>query len=86
MSVTHYVALSLVVAATSIAPMPAGTGLAPVQNSCQFSAGVGADQACGMQDNPNNNDDTSGRWLYPGIGVVVVPPGSGVGVDIGGAR
>ena len=80
MSVIHYVALSLLVAATSTGPTPAGAGLTPVQNSCQFSAGVGADQVCGTQD---TNDDTPDRWLYPGIGVVVAPPGSGVGVGVG---
>jgi hypothetical protein len=87
MSVTHYVALSLLVAAvTSTQPMPTGpAGLAPVQNSCQFSAGVGADRACGSED---NNNETSRPWFYPGWGVVVVPPGVdvGVGVGVGGAR
>ena len=83
MSVTHYVALSLLVAAASTAPLPAGAGLTPVQNSCQFSAGVGADQVCGTQD---NNDDNSDRLLYPGVGVVVVPRRSGVGIVVGGAR
>jgi hypothetical protein len=82
MSVTHYVALSLLAAAvTSTQPMPTGSaGLAPVQNSCQFSAGVGADSVCGSE---NENDDNSSPWLNPGLGIVVAPPGNGIGVGIG---